>query len=283
MSSRSTLGSIVRHSDVVDYVAHFRREVEDFETAARTVGDGDAPIVPSCPDWTMTDLVAHLGGVHRGIIHIVRGGLRDEPDWTDLGMLELPAGGEDWPMSLENTPTHGPLPDGMVDWFADGASTLAELFAGHDPAEPAWTWSPDQSVGFWRRMQCIEAAVHRWDSENAIGIPSPIDTELASDAVRQTFEVMAPYRRALLQAAPGQGEQYGFRPTDSAGAWTVRFDGDTVRLDDAAKTGSNEVEFVGAASDLALFLWGRLSADRLADVRGNPEAIDRYFTLVPRL
>jgi len=266
----------------VDFVAHFRREVEAFEAAARAVGAGDAPIVPSCPEWTMTDLVAHLGGVHRGIIHIVRGGLRDEPDWTDLGMLDLPAGGEDWPMSLGNTPTLGPLPDGMVDWFAAGASALADLFAERDPAEPVWTWSPDQSVGFWRRMQCIEAAVHRWDAQNTVGTPAPIDTELAADAVRQTFEVMAPYRRALLHAAPGQGEQYGFRTSDGAGAWTVRFDGDTVRLDDAASAGPSDVDFVATASDLALFLWGRLPADRL-DLRGNRDAVDRYFTLVPRL
>ena len=230
----------------------------------------------------MTDLVAHLGGVHRGIIHVVRGGLRDEPDWTDLGILHLPAGGEDWPMSLEDTPSRGPLPDGLVDWFAEGAAALADLFAERDPAEPVWTWSPDQSVGFWRRMQCIEAAVHRWDAENAIGTPSPVDTELASDAIRQTFEVMAPYRRAVLHGPAGRGERYRFRLTDGTDTWTVRFDGDAVRLDDAAATGSSDVEFVGTASDLALFLWGRLPADRL-DLPGSPDAVDRYFALVPRL
>ncbi|HKE67913.1 MAG TPA: maleylpyruvate isomerase family mycothiol-dependent enzyme [Nocardioidaceae bacterium] len=266
----------------MDYVAHFRREVAAFETAAWIAAAGDeAPIVPSCPEWSMTDLVAHLGGVHRGIVHIVRGQLRDEPDWTDPRMLDLPTG-EDWPMSLEDTPTRGPVPAGLVDWFAEGAAALAELFAERDPADPVWTWSPDQSVGFWRRMQTIEAAVHRWDAENAVGSASTFETDLAADAVRQTFEVMAPYRRAMLGAPPGRGERYGFRLADGTGAWTVHFEGDAVRLDDTASA-PTVVEFVGTATDLMLFVWGRLPADRLTDVRGDPRAVDRYFALVPRL
>lgn len=47
---------------------------------------------------------------------------------------------------------------GLVDWFAE-----------RDPTEPVWTWSPDKSVGFWRRMQTIGAAIHRWDAQNAVG------------------------------------------------------------------------------------------------------------------
>jgi len=266
----------------MDYVAHFRREVEAFEAAARAIGADEAPIVPSCPDWSMTDLVAHLGGLHHGLIHLIRGGMREAPpDWADPDVLDLPANHPDWPVSLEDTPTQGPLPAGLIDWFAAGAASLADLLAERDPAEEVWTWSPDKSVGFWRRMQSIEAAVHRWDAENAVGDAAPIDAELAADAIRQTFEVMAPFRRAVRQAPPGQGEQYRFRPTDGTDAWTVRFDGEVVRLDGAAATGPSDVEFVGTASDLALFVWGRLPADRLTDVRGNPDAVDRYFVLVP--
>src|SRR3712207_1775237 len=66
--------------------------------------------------------------------------------------------------------------------------------------QPVWTWSPERTTGFWLRMQTIEAAVHRWDAENAIGAGQPIDAELAADAVGQTFQVMAPARRAWRQA-----------------------------------------------------------------------------------
>ncbi|GAB2581799.1 hypothetical protein GCM10027168_13150 [Streptomyces capparidis] len=60
-----------------------------------------------------------------------------------------------------------------------------------DPAEPVWTWSRERTVGFRLRMQTIEAAVHRWDAQVA-----PVDGVLVADAVSQTFQVMAPFRRA---------------------------------------------------------------------------------------
>src|SRR5215469_11863973 len=50
----------------VDYVEHFRRDVAAFEAAGRVAaGFEAAPAVPSCPEWVMTDLVLHLGRVHR--------------------------------------------------------------------------------------------------------------------------------------------------------------------------------------------------------------------------
>ncbi|MFI9597024.1 maleylpyruvate isomerase N-terminal domain-containing protein [Nonomuraea sp. NPDC052265] len=54
-------------------------------------------------------------------------------------------------------------------------SSISARFAAASPDDPAWTWSREQTVGFWRRMQAIEAAVHRWDAENAIGPAAPID------------------------------------------------------------------------------------------------------------
>jgi hypothetical protein len=46
----------------MDYVAHFRREVLAFEAAARVAVTAEtAPLVPSCPDWAVSDLIMHLG------------------------------------------------------------------------------------------------------------------------------------------------------------------------------------------------------------------------------
>lgn len=241
----------------MDHGEHFRREVRAFEAAARRA-DG-AVRVPSCPDWSMTDLVLHLGRVHRMLIGLLEAGLSHPPNPADFTAEQPPV-------------------DGIVDWFADGARTLAVLFADRDPGEPVWTWSAEQTVGFWVRMQSIEAAVHRWDAENALGATLPIDTELAEDAVTQTFQVMAPARRAWLHAPAGTGETFGFRQTDGSHAWTVRFDGTDVVLTEDA--GPADVELAGTASDLALFLWHRIPADGMR-VAGDPAALDRYFTLVP--
>lgn len=262
----------------MDYVSHFRREVLAFEAAGRRAADGDgAPVVPSCPSWSVSDLILHLGGVHRYVAHVLANRLPEPPDTMDSAIFKLPADREGWP-APENPPHLGPVPRGLVDWFAQGAAELGSLFASSDPDERVWTWSDEQSVGFWLRMQSIEAAVHRWDAENATGTPEPVETELAADAVLQVFEVMAPSRRARMQAPPGTGERYRFRRTDGPGEWAVYFEGDDVRLVEAS--GACDVELAGAASDLMLFLWQRIPADRL-EVKGDQGVLDRFFTLVP--
>ena len=45
---------------------------------------------------------------------------------------------------------------------------VAEL-DGADPAEPAWTWSSEQTVGFTFRRQAHEALIHRLDAEQTAG------------------------------------------------------------------------------------------------------------------
>nr|WP_055504299.1 maleylpyruvate isomerase family mycothiol-dependent enzyme [Nonomuraea pusilla] len=263
----------------MDYVAWFHREVAAVEAAALSV-TGTAPEVPSCPGWSVSDLLVHLGGVHRWLAEIIRGRLTEPPGHTDVSVLALPADTEGWPRP-ESAPNLAPVPGGLVTWFAEGAAALESLFATTDPGLRVWTWSQEQSVGFWARMQAIEAAVHRWDAQNALGAAEPVGPELAADAVEQTFTVMAPARRAWRQAPPGEGERYAFRSTDRPGRWLVRFDGDEVLL-----TGSPDlpadVEAAGTVSDLMLFLWGRVPADRL-QVTGDSSLLDRYFTLVPPL
>ncbi|MEV1244119.1 maleylpyruvate isomerase family mycothiol-dependent enzyme [Nonomuraea sp. NPDC050022] len=281
----------------MDHLSHFGREIRAFEAACR---DADSGLVPSCPGWGVPDLVMHLGGVHRYLVWVIGDRLTEQPDPADLSFLGLPADPVGWP-DPAGAPATGPLAAGLLDWFAEGAVKLEAAFATTDPDVPVWTWSGEQSVGFWLRMQTIEAAIHRWDAEMVAGIAGPMDAELAADAVGQTFEVMAPARRAWTAAPPGAGETYGFRQSDGPGRWTVRFDGADVSLVDETdmsltegpdvsliegadvslvESGGCDVEVVGTASDLMLFLWHRIPYERL-DVHGDRAVLDRYFTLVP--
>ncbi|NUT11922.1 MAG: maleylpyruvate isomerase family mycothiol-dependent enzyme [Nonomuraea sp.] len=261
----------------MDHITHFHREVRAFEAAARrAAASGDLPLVPSCPGWSVADLVIHLGAVHRHVTAVIADRRPGLPDPTDLAVLGLPPDFSDWPHP-DRAPNTGPMPAAVLDWFAEGAARLEAVFTASAPGDPAWTWSDEQTVGFWQRMQAIEAAVHRWDAENSIGTAGPVEPAFAADAVGQVFEVMAPARRARTQAPPGAGERYLFRQTDGPGLWAVRFDGDDVRL---CEGDEGDVELAGTASDLLLYLWRRLPAERL-DVRGDEAVLDRYFTLVP--
>jgi Mycothiol maleylpyruvate isomerase N-terminal domain len=74
----------------VDYVGHFRREVAAFEAAGRAaVGSEAAPAVPSCPGWVMTDLVLHLGVVHRYVARVIGEQMQQLPGGGDRSRLGL--------------------------------------------------------------------------------------------------------------------------------------------------------------------------------------------------
>ncbi|MGW4475504.1 maleylpyruvate isomerase family mycothiol-dependent enzyme [Nonomuraea sp. NPDC004354] len=264
----------------MDLLPHFRREILAFETAARTAAKATtAPVVPSCPEWSMSDLVGHLGWVHRFVARIITERLRQPPEALDPDLMGLPEDLRGW-QGPGHEPTTGPVPPSLIEWFGEGAFALESVFRKTPLDERVWTWAPEQTAGFWLRMQTIEAAVHRWDAEGAVGTAQPVAAELAADAVEQTFTVMAPARRMVRQAPPGAGERFRFRQSDGLGDWTVRFDGDEVVLTRDGTPG--DVEVSGTASDLMLFLWGRIPAGRL-QVTGERDRLDRYFALVPPL
>ena len=56
----------------------------------------------------------------------------------------------------------------LAAFDAAHAALVAELEAA-DPADEAWTWSREQTVGFTIRRQAHEALIHRLDAEQAAG------------------------------------------------------------------------------------------------------------------
>lgn len=294
----------------MDYVGHFHRETQGFLAAVRKAVDADpAPVVPSCPDWSITDLVLHLGHVHRFVARIIGQRLRQPPEFGDLSWLGLTAEHVGWVHELlvrrgdasGGPPARRPLPSALAEWSQASAAALEAEFRATPADEPVWTWGASQTAGFWQRMQAIEAAIHRWDAENATSSPSPIDPDLAVDAIGQTFEVMAPMRRTIRPAPPGQGERFRFTRTDGPEKWIVQFDGSDVTVGGAkpgaggAKPGAGgtepeasdstkpcDITLAGTASDLMLFLWQRRQPEAL-DIRGDPSLAARYFELVPPL
>jgi uncharacterized protein (TIGR03083 family) len=216
----------------------------------------------------------HLGWVHRLVVRVVGERTQQPPAQDDLSWLTLPSPWLDW-LPPGRAPRQSPVPVDLVDWFQTGA---AELFRAADPGERVWTWSADRSVGFWQRMQMVEAAFHRWEAQQAVSAAQPIEASLAADAIAQTFEVMMPMRRAAAQAPPGRGERFVFRRTDGPQTWAVRFDNDPGLLGPPAD--DYDLQISGTASDLALFLWHRDVTGSL-EVQGDSSLLSRYFTLVP--
>ena len=107
-----------------------------------------AAAVPSCPDWSMPDLVNHIGRLHRwvGIIVVER---RTEA----VDVRKIHDGPEDM--------------DARIAWFEEGAEVLAEGFAGIAEDEVVWNWRHGaQPVRFWMRR-----AVHGVDEFGDLWLP----------------------------------------------------------------------------------------------------------------
>ena len=101
--------------------------------------------VPTCPDWTVADLLHHLGGVHRWAAGFVRGVGR-QPENGDLEQL---VGG--WPPN-----------DGLAVWFREGHASLVEALLSAPPDLDTWTFMDAPSpLAFWARRQAHETAIHR--------------------------------------------------------------------------------------------------------------------------
>jgi uncharacterized protein (TIGR03083 family) len=263
--------------EMMDYVRHFGEEITAFEAAAQKAAGADtAPPVPSCPGWTMTDLILHAGMVHRLAARVIGERLQQAPG-ADPAEDGLPGDWASW-LPPGRAPEGTGVPAALLDWFHEGAEALEERLFLASPDEPVWSWAEERTVGFWQRTQAIEAAVHRWDAQKVAVDAAVIDSSLATDAVRQALEVLIPLRRAGAKAAPGQGEHFRFRRTDGPQSWTVRFRGDAVLL---GPSGDDcDIEIAGRASDLALFLWKRPVTGQL-DILGDTRMLRRYFELVP--
>lgn len=214
----------------IDYLAHLRSDGDLLASAARL--DLDAH-VPSCPDWNVARLVIHMGIHHRWVAQAIRG--RGEPP-GDPGKPGLRG-------------------DELIAWLRDGVGDLADLLEGSVDDAPAWSWSGDNRVGFWRRRTTLETMVHRWDGENATGSPSPLNPILACDGIDEFLGIFAPRYGSTYQ---GGAATLSLATTDAPAAWTIRFaEGEIPVTDPTDDRASADIALEGRAEDLCLFLWGR--------------------------
>ena len=230
--------------------------------AALVKGADLATPVPSCPGWTLADLVRHAGSVQRWFSVLLHQQVQEPPRSREVD-LRLPA-------EL----------DGYPDWLAESAAVAADAFAATGPDVPMWAWGADQHARFWARRMLFETLLHRVDAELALGLRPVVDSALAQDGVDE-FLVNLPFAAFFAPKVAelrGTGETIRFRATDGDGDWLVRLrpDGFGLAADGAAIAADATVS--GAAADLLLLVYGRLQHDAAVfAVDGDQELLARWF------
>ena len=220
-----------------EYIDIVRNRSVGLLVSART--DLTAPI-PSCPGWTMKDLVAHVGGTWGWVARIVSTGTRSG---------EFP--------TIPDTVTGSAL----ISVVEERVRQLLQVLEGADPEADCWTFGPPRSALFWFRRQALETTVHAWDAEGAVAHPAPIDADLACEGIDEFLTVMLP-RQVKENPDIWTGQSVHLHRTDGDGEWLVQLgpDGQTSY---EHSHGKGDVALRGSASSLYLWCVNRVPMDDL--------------------
>jgi uncharacterized protein (TIGR03083 family) len=243
--------------DIPGHIAAVREEGA-LMVAAVVQADPDGA-VPTCPDWTVRELVRHTGGVHRWATGFVRG--RTEPQRADLDEVV-----GTWPADIE-----------LARWLAQGCDDLVVSLAAAPQDLQCWTFLPAPSpLAMWARRQAHETAMHRVDAQLAAGLPpSSWAPAFAADGVDELLSLFVPRRSTALRADPPL--TMALRCADVDASWLLRLDGRgvTTRAGSNADDNGADCTVTGKAGDLYLALWNRAGADHLS-VAGERSVLGRF-------
>jgi uncharacterized protein (TIGR03083 family) len=223
---------------------------------AAASADLDVP-VPSCPGWTMGDLVYHVAEVYLHKATIMRTGEWPRP-WPPARLAAEP----------------------RLALLGRAYGELTAEFGAREVTQAVPTWyEPDETVGFWLRRMAQETVIHRIDAELAAGLPDTrVPDDLALDGVDEVLvRFLAYFSTGFADAnvAHLDGADGTSAIVVSAGrrSWTVRpsqTDEATVEDDDC---GDSRVLVRAAPDPMLRWLWGR-AGDDVVTVTGDPAWAD---------
>ncbi len=248
--------------EVTAHIEALRREGELLAVAVDATDPGAA--VPTCPEWTMRDLVRHLGGVHRWATGYVAEGRT-----------------EVWGVGLDDVVGTWPEDAALADWLRQGCAVLADALAAAPDDLRCWTFLPAPSPrAMWARRQAHETAIHRVDAQltarTALG---PFGPAFAADGVDELLTCFVPRRSTKLAAdVPAS---FAVQCTDADAAWVVSIGprGVTTSAGPVPVGSAADCSVRGTAADLYLALWNRAGPEGLA-VDGDGDVLGLFLDTV---
>ncbi len=193
--------------------------------------------VPTCPEWTTTNLVVHIEAVYRYALIALRENLMRRPE----------------PLASD------------ADAVAALEATLGELLGELDAISgDSAVWNPCDSSDphWWLRRMGHETLIHRVDAELAAGREiTPIHPDCAVDSIDEMIDTFFKTREKWR---PGDGASVHIHCTDVPGEWLLVQQGDDLIVTKEHAKGDLAVR--GPAQDLLLFSYGR----------GGPENLDTF-------
>jgi uncharacterized protein (TIGR03083 family) len=210
--------------------------------------------VPSCPGWTVADVLTHVGGAHRWCLSVVAGGEATSARPSSEPKLERSR---------------------LLPWYREGVTAVVQKLRATPPATPTWTPVPAGTSAWWTRKIVVETALHRWDAADAVARPGggqvePVPSGVAADGIDEFF---GDFLLGLVQrtGADAPGGPLELHCTDGSRRWKT----------DLGGAGGAETTTVAAtASDLVLWLWNRLpNPGRRLEISGDRSVVAKWQKL----
>jgi len=223
-------------------VEHTRRLAESAAAA------GPDAAVPTTPEWTITDLVEHVGQTQHWVAEIIEQRITD-PTQLPTEMAVLPADPGEW-----------------QGWLSESAQRFVSACSDAALDAPVFNAAGDERTGtqFWMSSVLNETVVHGADASNAADRPADIDADIAAALISNHLAMLTSptwemQRSESAHAIRGTGQTLQWVATDiadDAGAWFVerRPDGATWQRG----TQRADVTVTGPTRSLLLILTRRL-------------------------
>ncbi|MFV0133384.1 maleylpyruvate isomerase family mycothiol-dependent enzyme [Streptomyces sp. HMX87] len=165
------------------YCDEITRQTGKFRSVLASGADLSAT-VPTCPDWTLEELVRHTGQALRWVEWIVRTRAQEE-------------------VPIERVPgSEGPEARGdaaaLETWLTESGEAVVAALREAGPDLRVWTWSGVDTSGFWARRMTHELVVHHADAVLAAGRPfEAVPPDVAADAVDEWLWIVRLLQREL--------------------------------------------------------------------------------------
>ncbi|WP_030611762.1 maleylpyruvate isomerase family mycothiol-dependent enzyme [Streptomyces fulvoviolaceus] len=172
--------------------------------AVVTSGADLSATVPTCPDWSLEQLVRHTGGALRWVELLVR--TRAE---EDIPEDQVPLG--DGPEAAGDAAA-------LDAWLAETGEMLVAALREAGPDTEVWAWAGIPDSGFWARRMAHELTVHRADATLAAGLPYGVAPDIAADAIDEWLQIVEFAQRTMPHDAAkelrGTGRSIHLHATD---------------------------------------------------------------------
>ncbi|MEV1062109.1 maleylpyruvate isomerase family mycothiol-dependent enzyme [Streptomyces sp. NPDC050263] len=258
--------TLLSHDRYCDEIAHQMGLLRSVVTSGADL----TATVPTCPDWSLEQLVRHMGVALRWTDALVRARAQEEIPPERVPGIGGPA--------VEGDPA------ALDAWLAETGELVVGALREAGPDTKVWGWAGVHDTGFWARRMTHEITVHRADATLAVGLPYEVAPEVAADTLDEWLQIVAWVQRNLPHRVAAEllvgDRSIHLHATDAAAGLNAEWSVDLTEQGIVWRRGHEKatVALRGPLTSVLLAFYGRLPLDSPGlEVLGEREVLEFWL------